>query len=164
MTESNLTLSKAWRRMTTDLRLRAARAFWAQEQAPEDHGQAVLLIAQQMKFRPKFVLGLEPERRARHLAGMVALPERLAARALVAYHLAEQREMMGVFLDALGLEHEDGVIEDDDVRPDPERIAPAVSAIAERFPAEDVSLYLTTLFCQDPDTWSELGKVPQIRQ
>ncbi len=149
--------------MTTDRRLRAARAFWEADQAPENHAQAALLIAQQRKFRPKFVLGLAPESKARHLAGIAALPDALAARALVAYHLAEQREMMGAFLDELGLKHEDGVIEEEDVRPDPERIAPAVSAIAEKFPADDVSLYLTTLFCQDPETWVELGKMPQVR-
>jgi hypothetical protein len=164
MTESTLTPSRLWRRMTPDQRLRAARAFWAEEQAADDQVQAALLIAQQKKFRPKFVIGLDDERRAKHLATMVGLPEALAARCLVVYHLAEQREMMGAFLDALGLKHENGLIEDDEAKPDPERLAAAVEAIAARYPAEDVSLYLTTLLCQDPDTWSELSKVPQVMQ
>src|SRR4051794_17290444 len=99
MTESTLTPSRLWRRMSADQRIRAARAFWNEEQAADDQAQAMLLIAQQKKFRPKFVAGLEPERLAKHLAGMVALPEALAARALVVYHLSEQREMMGTFLD-----------------------------------------------------------------
>jgi hypothetical protein len=80
----------------------------------------------------------------------------------VVYHLAEQREMMGTFLDALGLKHDNGLIEDDDAKPDPEKVGPAVAAIAEKYPAEDVSLYLTTLVCQDPDTWGELGTLPQV--
>lgn len=164
MTESTLTPSRLWRRMTPDQRLRAARAFWAEEQAADDQIQAVLLIAQQKKFRPKFVLGLDDERRAKHLASMVALPEALAARALVVYHLTKQREMMGTFLDALGLKHENGLIDDDDAKPDVEKIGPAVAAIAEKYPAEDVSLYLTTLVCQDPDTWGELSKLPQVMQ
>ena len=87
MTESTLTPSRLWRRMTPDQRLRAARAFWAEEQASDDHIQAILLIAQQKKFRAKFVAGLDAERRAKHLASMLALPEALAARALVVYHL-----------------------------------------------------------------------------
>jgi hypothetical protein len=148
--------------MTADQRLRAARAFWAEEQAADDQVQASMLIAQQKKFRPKVVLGMEPERLARHLATMITLPETLAARALVVYHLAEQREMMGTFLDALGLKHDNGLIEDDDAKPDPEKVGPAVAAIAEKYPAEDVSLYLTTLVCQDPDTWGELGTLPQV--
>ena len=72
--------------------------------------------------------------------------------------------MMGVFLDNLGLTHENGIIGDDDAKPDAEKIGPAVEAIAGKYPAEDVSLYLTTLLCQDPDTWGELGKLPQILQ
>jgi hypothetical protein len=164
MTESTLTPSRLWRRMSTDQRIRAARAFWNEEQAADDQDQAMLLIAQQKKFRPKFVAGLDADRLARHLATMVSLPEGLAARALVVYHLAEHREMMGTFLDALGLKHENGLIEDDDAKPDPGKVGAAVAAIAEKYPAEDVSLYLTTLLCQDPDTWGELKTLPQVMQ
>ena len=42
--------------MTADQRLRAAKAFWLDEQATDDQIQAVLVIAQQKKFRPKFIL------------------------------------------------------------------------------------------------------------
>lgn len=164
MTESTLTPSRLWRRMTADQRLRAARAFWAEEQATDDQVQAALLIAQQKKFRPKFVLGLDDERRAKHLATILNLPEALAARALVVYHLAEQREMMGTFLDALGLKHDNGLIEDDEAKPEAEKIAPAVAAISGKYPADDVALYLTTLVCQDPDTWGELRALPQVMQ
>lgn len=162
MTEPTLTPSRLWRRMTSDQRFRAARAFWAEEQAADDHVQAILLISQTKKFRPKFVMGLDDERRAKHLATMASLPEGLAARCLVVYHLAEQREMMGAFLDNLGLKHENGLIEDDDAKPEAEKIGPAVEAIAGTYAAEDVSLYLTTLLCQDPETWGDLGKLPQI--
>ncbi|MGE3958853.1 MAG: hypothetical protein AB7H96_19230 [Vicinamibacterales bacterium] len=148
--------------MTADQRLRAARAFWPDEQAADDQVQAVMLIAQQKKFRPKFILGLDDERRAKHLASMVALPEAMAARCLVVYHLTEQREMMGLFLDTLGLKHENGLIEDDNAKPDPEKIGPAVAAIAGKYPAEDVSLYLTTLLVQDPETWGGLSGLPQL--
>ena len=78
------------------------------------------------------------------------------------YHLAEQREMMGTFLDQLGLKHENGLIEEDDAKPDPEKIGPAVDAIAAKYPADDVSLYLTTLVCQDPETWGGLSHLPQL--
>jgi len=148
--------------MGADQRLRAARAFWADEQASDDQVQAVMLIAQQKKFRPKFILGLDDERRAKHLASMIGLPEALAARCLVIYHLKDHREMMGAFLDALGLKHDNGLIEDDDAKPDAEKIGPAVETIAAKYPAEDVSLYLTTLVCQDPETWGGLSEFPQI--
>lgn len=164
MTEMTWTPSKLWRRMTADQRLRAAAAFWSDEQTTDDQIQAVLLIAQQRKFRPKSVLALSVERRARHLASIVNLPDALAARALVVYHLGDQREMMCTFLDALGLKHENGLIEDDDAKPDVEKISPAVEAISAKYATDDVSLYLTTLVCQDPETWIELAGRPEVMQ
>ena len=156
MTEPTLTPSKLWKRMTADQRLKAARAFWLDEEATDDQIQAVLVIAQQKKFRPKFVLSLDADRKAKHLSGLRTLPDPLAARALVIYHLADQREMMGAFLDALGIAHENGLIQDDGVKPDPDKLHAAVAALKERFPDEDVSLYLQTLVCQDADTWGAL--------
>ena len=162
MTESTLTPARLWRRMTPDQRIRAARAFWAEETAADDQIQAALLIAQIKKFRPKFVIGLDDERRAKHLASLAAMPEALAARALIVYHLAEQREMMGVFLDALGLEHDNGLIGEDEGKPDPAKMDAAVAAITAKYPAEDVSLYLATLVCQDPETWGTLSSSAQV--
>jgi hypothetical protein len=159
MTETALTPTRLWRTMTAAQRMAASQAFWLDEQATDDQIQAVMLIAQQKKFRPKTVIELDVERKARHLAGIANLPTGLAARALIVYHLAEQRPMMAAFLDALGLAHDNGVIQEDTVQPEAGKLAPAVSAIRAAYPAEDVSLYLNTLVCQDPETWEELGKM-----
>ncbi len=142
--------------MTPDQRQRAARAFWSDPDARADHLQAVMLIAQQKKFRPKTINGLDVDRRARHLATLPSLPDALAARALVIYHLTEQRPMMGAFLDALGIAHENGLIQEDTVKPDPDKIAPATETLRQQFPADDVALYLETLYSQDPETWGAL--------
>src|SRR5258708_25893517 len=162
MTE-NLTPSRMWRQMSPEQRQRAARAFWSDEEATDDQLQAALLIAQQKKFRPKTVIGLDVERKAKHLASIASLPEVLAARALVVYHLADQRPMMGAFLDALGIAHDNGLIKDDSAKPDAAKIAAAAAQIAKQFPAEDVRLYLTTLLCQDPQTWGALSEVPEAK-
>ncbi len=66
--------------------------------------------------------------------------------------------MMAAFLDALGIAHEDGLIQEDEVKPDAAKLAPAAADIAKTFPADDVSLYLNTLLCQDPETWAPLGE------
>ena len=147
--------------MTPEQRLVAAHAFWLDEQATDDQLQAVLLIAQRKKFRPKTVVSLDEDRKARHLAGLVTLPDNLAARALVVYHLAEQRPMMGAFLDSLGIAHDDGLIKDEGVTPDPEQVGLAAAKLAQEFPPGGVSLYLNTLLCQDPGTWGALSDVPQ---
>lgn len=163
MTEPTLTPSKLWKRMTGDQRLRAARAFWNDEDASDDQIQAVLLIAQQQKSRPKFIMALDNERKAKRLASLALLTDIVAARTLVVYHLADHREMMGAFLDALGIVHENGLIQDDEIKPDPEKLAPAVATLREKYAAEDVTLYLDTLLCQDPATWGALADLTPDR-
>jgi hypothetical protein len=161
MTDTTLTPSRLWKRMTTDQRTRAARAFWSDPEATDDQVQAAMLIAQQKKFRPKTVIGLDLDRKTRHLATLGAVPDQIAGRALIVYHLAEQRAMMVAFLDALGIAHENGLIQQDEVKPDPAKIAPAAAEIARQYPADDVNLYLNTLFSQDPGTWGALRDVPE---
>jgi hypothetical protein len=153
------TPARLWKKLSLPHRQRVASAFWQADDAVDDQVQAALLIAQQKKFRPKSVLALDDERKARHLASMPSVPEQVAARALVAYHLDTQRPMMGAFLDALGIKHENGVIQEDDVKPDEAKLATAVDAIEKTFPVEDVALYLNVLVCQDPGTWSALGPI-----
>src|SRR5580765_8001231 len=161
MTETTLTPARLWKGMTSEQRLKAARAFWATEEdeAADAQFQAVFHIAQQKKFRAKSVFGMDEERRAKQLASLHSVPEVVAARALIAYHLADERPMMGAFLDALGIAHEEGVIQEEDVKPDAAKLAPAVEAIAKAYPAENVSLYLNVLLCQDPETWGGLRPI-----
>jgi len=158
-TETTLTPSRLWRKMSLEQRQRAARAFWDDEEGTNDQVQAALLIAQQKKFRPKTVIALDLDRKTRHLASLITLPDAIAGRALIAYHLAEQRPMMGAFLDALGIAHENGVIQADDVKPDEAKLAPSVDQISGAFPQADVALYLNTLLCQDPETWGALRPI-----
>jgi hypothetical protein len=162
-TQSPLTPARLWKRMTAEQRLNAARAFWRSEEAGDDQVQAVILIAQQKKFRPKSVMALDEERRAKHLASFPSIPETMAARALIVYHLAAQRPMMGAFLDALGIAHEEGVIQAEDVKPDEAKLAPSVDQIAAAYPEVDVALYLNTLLCQDPETWGGLRPIVEAK-
>jgi hypothetical protein len=163
MTETTLTPSRLWKQMTLDQRTRAARAFWADPEATDDQVQAALLIAQQKKFRPKTVIGLDVDRKAKHLATLVGLPDAMAARALIVYHLAEHRAMMSAFLDALGIKHENGLIEEDAVKPDQDKIGAAAALLAQQFPPDDVRIYLNTLLSQDPDTWGALAGLEQLQ-
>jgi hypothetical protein len=157
-----MTPSRLWKLMTAEQRLRAASALWRDDQATGDQAQAVQLIAKQMKLRPKTAIGFDADRKARCLAGVPDLPEEVAARMLILYHVAEQRPMMGAFLDAVGITHDNGLIEEDATTPDPAKIAAAAAVIAREYPAHDVSLYLNTLLWQDPAAWGQLDGVPEV--
>jgi hypothetical protein len=110
-----------------------------------------------MKFRTKSVRSLPLEKRTKYLAMLPNIPDAIAARALVSYHLARQRPMMSAFLDSLGITHENGLIDQEKVtRPDPDKLRSAAAELTSKYPAEDVSLYFSTLISQDPDTWGDL--------
>jgi hypothetical protein len=162
MADTTRTPSRLWKLMTPEQRHRAASALWGTDDATSDQMQAALLIAKKMKFRPKTVMGLDDQHKARYLASVPDPPEDLAARLLVVYHLAEQRPMMGAFLDTLGVAHENGLIREDAATPDPAKMAAAAAAIAREYPAPDVALYLNTLLWQDPAAWGSIQSVPEV--
>jgi hypothetical protein len=154
---SNFRPSKIWRRMPLERRLDAAGLFWDDEHSADQQMEAVSAIATQMKFRPRSVIALAPEKRAKYLAQLPAITDTIAARALVNYHLERQRPMMSAFLDLLGIQHENGLISDENVtKPEAAKVQQAAKDLAGKFPPDDVSLYLTTLVSQDPETWEPL--------
>ncbi len=155
--------SKLWKHLTPHERLEAALAFWRDPDAGDYQRQGVDLLARQMKFRQSSIRALPVEQKARYLASIGGITDGVAGRALVSFHLASRRPMMAVFLDALAIQHENGVIVDDPVRmPDRSRVAEAVRSLASTHPPREVALYLSTLLIQDADTWGGLADLPEL--
>jgi hypothetical protein len=155
--------AKLWRTLSPEMRVAAATAFWSDDQAGIEQAEGVALIARQIKFRPKSVLALPVDKKAKHLAAMGQVSDLLAARLLVSYHLQHQRPMMGRFLDLLGIPHEDGLINDESPgAPAPEKLGEAAETLASEFPKADVSRYFWTLLWQDPETWGGLQGRPEL--
>jgi hypothetical protein len=156
--EAALTLTRVWREMTPAQRAAAAECFWLDGDSMNQQLEAVTFLARQLKFRPHALLALPVERRTRQLAMAQRPPEAVIGRALVVYHLATQRPMLQLFLDRLGIPHEQGLIAETPAAPPAaEPLRAAAAAIAAAFPADDVRLYLHTLAVQDPDTWGALA-------
>ena len=157
--------SQLWKRLSSERKLLAADAFWQDENAAAEQAEAIVMIAQRIKFRTRSVQILPRDKKSRHLVSLGAVSEMVAARLLVAYHLYHQRAMMGSFLDALGITHENGLIADEEMQPpSAERLHDAVRAIAAAYPADDVTLYLSTMMWQDPETWAGLSELPELAQ
>lgn len=154
--------SQLWKVLPQEKKLQAAEAFWSDQEAGMEQAEAVALIAQKIKFRAKSVITMPADKKARHLASFPSVSELVAARLLVAYHLAHQRPMMGAFLDAIGIAHENGMIADEEMKAPPaDALKKGATAIAGQFPKDDVSLYLSTLLWQDPETWGALADAPE---
>jgi len=142
--------------MPQDKRLVAADAFWREDQddAQLQHMDAVASIARRLNFRAKSVQALPIDRKAKHLSQLQDVSDAVATRALISYHFTSKRELMAAFLDALGIAHDNGLINEESVTPPPaEKLTAAIATVKQTFPAEDVDLYLRTLATLDGDTW-----------
>ena len=147
--------------MTADQRLAAADAFWHEDQADiqMQHMEAIVSIARRMNFRPKSVQALSIERKAKMLAQMPEISDSIATRALISYHFKVKRDLMGAFLDAVGITHENGMIAEESVpAPPADKLASAIKKVRETFSRQDVDLYLHTLATLDGDTWAGMDE------
>jgi len=156
--------SVLWKSLTPERKQQAAEAFWRDENAAVEQAEAIAAIAMRIKFRVKSAQALPIEKKARHLVALGNVSEMIAARLLVAFHLAHQRPMMATFLDALGIAHDDGLIASEDLAaPASDKLAEAARTLTASYAPEDVALYLSTLVWQDPETWGALTEVPESR-
>jgi hypothetical protein len=158
----DLTPSRLWQHLDGAARAAAARALY--RHAGDDPGAvagADAALARAVKFRPASVRKMPPDKRASMLARAVAPDDLLATTLLQSLHLAERRPLLGAFLDALGVKHEDGAIDPEvHLQAPPEATLEAAAAtVLGRFPAAEVEVYLLSLVAVDPDTWGGLKAV-----
>lgn len=118
-------------------------------------------VAKALKFRPHAIRKLPMDKRAKKarqilLAGGQA---DLAYELCGGYLLKTHENLMPDFLDATDVPHENGMIEDtSDSKPDAGKIEAAVKTLDEKYPAEDVTLYLGICAMQWPDV-TELATI-----
>jgi hypothetical protein len=154
-----------WKQMSDAQRQAAAHAFWTDPQSQMEQVEINALMARRLNFRMKSIQTMAVDRKVKHLMAMGNVSDGVAGRLLVTYHLASQRPMMGAFLDALGIAHENGLIaEDATPQPDAEKLKAAAATLREKFPVEDVKLYFSTLLLQDSETWGGLLDELKARQ
>lgn len=159
------TATRLWKHLPPEERLLAATAFFA-EPPPELAGAALGALVKARHLRPQAARSLAPDAQARILATVLDPGEPLSHGLLVSLHLGHRRPLLGAFLDALGLPHEDGVLKEeaDAVAPVTVEKAKAAVGALPSFPDGEVRTYLNTLWLQDPERWAALeaaaGELP----
>ena len=110
-------------------------------------------VAKAMRFRPQAIRKLPMERRARKAREIILARKNaeLAYEFLGAYLMKSSKELVTGFLDATGVPHEDGMIEDLSRLPDRATLDEAVRTLDEKHGAEDVTLYLALCAQQWPE-------------
>lgn len=140
------TVDRVWRALTSDERASAAEAFARDD---EDFLQFMQeRVARGLHFRRQTIETWPIGRTASAFAARRIRSPEILGSLLRRLHLEFRRSMMGAFLDALGVEHEDGEAEEIEqlaAAATPERVALAADAIASDHPLLDVIVYLSTL-------------------
>ena len=106
-------------------------------------------VAEARKLRPVF---LEREPRAKRHAQMVATLAR------------PNMDLITEFLDALGIPHKEGVVEDLPKTMDDTKLKPAVDALLAKHPPEVVSVYLHVFNDMNEANWDNLKSLLEADQ
>ena len=115
-------------------------------------------VAQARHVRPVF---LERQPKAeRHTAMLAALSkpnlDPAAAAFIRAWLVKKQQSMLVDFLNALGIAHENGVVEDLPGEMDDVKLKPAIETLLAKYPHENVAVYLNAFNDMNVANWPNL--------
>ncbi len=149
-----------WDLMNDDEQKAAAVAFWTNADR-ESRSGLEMALAKDLKFRQQSVRQLPADRVAGRLVRLAdSLPDSLLFQYLFHLHMDERRKLMGGFLDAVGLPHDDGALDlpDDFEGPDQAKVEAAARELVKSDDHEAL-VYLATLLVADADFWKGLEPV-----
>ena len=122
-------------------------------------------VARSLHFRPQAIRKLPMTQRAKRARTIIESTRNaeLAYELVGGYLMKTQKELVTSFLDATGVKHEDGMIEDvEGSKPTSGKIAAAVSELDAKFQKDDVTLYLVLCAEQWPGE-AQFGKALAAR-
>ena len=124
---------------------------------------AVAAVAEVRKVRPVF---LERQPRPLRHATMLATLSRPAldlvtGNLIRAWLLRKYNGMLVDFLNALGIEHKDGVVEDLPATMADEKLKPAIEILVGKYPQEAVAVYLNAFNDMNEVEWANLKALLQ---
>ena len=118
-------------------------------------------VAQALNFRPQGVRKLAMAQRAKKARALLIARAQaeLCYELFGTYLIGHRKELVTSFLDAVGVAHEDGMIEDIEAGlPDEGKIEAAVKELDSGFEPEDVTLYLSIA----AEQWPGVSKLEQL--
>jgi len=115
-------------------------------------------VAEARKLRPVF-LERQP-RPQRHAAMLATLArpglEMVAGNLLRVWLLKKHKQMLADFLDALGIAHQEGVVDELPAAMDEAKLRAAVDALLGKYPPETVAVYLHAFTAMNTVGWPSL--------
>jgi hypothetical protein len=124
----------------------------------EIYRATVAAVAQARRVRPIF-LERQPRKERHHdILSSLSRPalEQAAAMLLRGWLLKQHKSLLVDFLDALGLTHKDGVVEDLPATMEDAKLKPAIETVLARHPPQVVALYLHAFSGMNDTKWDYL--------
>jgi len=115
-------------------------------------------VAEARKVRPVFIERQPREQQHETMVGTLTRTalELAAANLIRAWLLKKYKSMLGDFLDALGITHKDGVVDDLPADMDEAKLRQAVDALLAKYPPEAVAVYLNAFSQMNEVEWPSL--------
>jgi hypothetical protein len=131
---------------------------FAHDESKELYHAALNAVAEAKKLRPTFYERTPRATRHKEMAALLARPrlELVSANLLREWLMKKQTPMLVVFLDALGVPHKDGAVDDLPATVDDANLTAAVENLLAKFPAEEVSVYLNAFYTMNQIQWPNL--------
>lgn len=131
---------------------------FARESDKPTYKTVVAAVAQARHLRPVFLE--RQERTERHALMLAALSrpslDLMAATLLRAWLVQKQKPMLVDFLNALSIEHKDGVVDDLPAAMDDDKLKAAVDTLLAKYPHEPVAVYLNAFNDMNEAHWDNL--------
>jgi hypothetical protein len=120
-------------------------------------------VAEATHVRPAFLEKKPRAQRHVEMTSVLSRPrlEEAAANLLRGWLLKAQTGILKDFLDALGIPHENGVVEDFPNTVEDAKLKAAVDLLLEKYPAEKVIVYLNTVQSTGGVNWENLEQMLQ---
>jgi hypothetical protein len=119
---------------------------------------ALHAVADARKLRPTFFERTPRATRHKEMATVLARPsmELVAANLLREWLMKKQTAMLADFLDAMGIAHKDGAVDDLPASVEDARLTEAVEKLLARHPAEEAAVYLNAFYTMNDVHWPKL--------
>jgi hypothetical protein len=138
-------------------------AGWLRDSERDVFRTAITSLAQQRKLRPVFVTRKPKPEQASWLIEQLKMRgnEAVAENLLQIWLMKGRSEMLCTFLDAVGIPHDGkgGVDGDLPATLDGDKVKAGTAALLEKFPANEVAVYMNLFQLQQAGGWPQIDEV-----
>ncbi len=128
----------------------------------EVYKATVVALAQQRKLRPQFIQKKSREQQATWILDTLKLKtsEAIGEQILQVWLMKARSAMLVAFLDVLGVKHDGtGAVDDLPTELEEAKVKEATAAVLEKFPADEVAVYLNIFQLQQPGGWPAIAAI-----